>query len=169
MDKEFLKYLNRESNICIGELKITRDVAPNGSEYITVCMSDGRELYTFWHNPRKAERKNENPKHIGGRKPYLMLMIGEIKKLKEQGVKNVPELVGYLVSLGDNIEWNTGRLIHKRSKKSLQYKDLLEVCGCSKPKLNKLLAQMKELDLLYYTSEGYFVSSRLIKKGKQQS
>ena len=166
MEKGLLKYLNRESNVYVGEVKITRDVSPNGCEYIRVCMPDGKELYTYWHNPRKVEKKNETPKHTGGKKPYLMLMVGEIEKLREDGVKNVEELLGYLVSLASNIEWGTGKLIHKRSKKPLQYKDLLQIYRCSKPKLNKMIAQMKEQNLLYYTDEGYFISNRLIKKGK---
>lgn len=168
MDKILLKYLNRESNVFIGEIKITRDITPNGQEHIRICLPDDRELYEYWHNPNAVKRNNDTPKHTGGKKPYLMLMLEEVSKLRESGVKNVEELLGYLVSLGEHIEWNTGRLIHKRSKKPLQYKDLLDIYKCSKPKLNKMIGLMKEHDLLYYKDTGYYISPRLIKKGKMQ-
>lgn len=167
MDKDLYKYLTHASNIFVGELKITRDVAGNGWEYIRVCLPDGTELYAHWHNPKKKPRDSP-PKNTGGKKPYLMLMIDEIEKLREDGVQNVEELIGYIVCLGKNIEWNTGRLIHKRTKKSLRYVDLLKIYGCSKPKLNKMLRLMKENDLIYHTDSGYYVSSKYIKKGKMK-
>lgn len=166
MDKFLLSYINRESDTFAGELTITREVAPNGSEYVRICLPDDRLLYDFWHNPNKPKRNSKNPKHAGGRKPYLMLMSEEVSRLRGKGIKDVEELIGYLASLGEYIEWNTGRLIHTRSKSPLQYKDLLEIYKCSKPKLNKMLGKMREHELLYHTDEGYHVSSKLIKKGK---
>lgn len=171
MDKETLRYLNGESNVLEGHLKLTRDVAPNGMEYIRICLTDGdieKELYAYWRNPQAEKRNKETPKHTGGKKPYLMLMTEEVTKLRKKKVQNVPELVGSLVCLGENIEWNTGRLIHKRSKKSLLYKDLLEIYGCSRPKLNKMLGLMKDHELLYHTNDGYYISPKLIKKGRMK-
>lgn len=171
MDKEMLRYLNGESNVFEGRLKITRDIAPNGMEYIRICLTDGddeKEIYTYWRNPQADKKNKENPKHTGGKKPYLMLMIEEVTKLRKKKVPNIAELVGFLVCLGENIEWNTGRLMNKRSKKSLQYKDLLEIYGCSKPKFNKMLGLMRNHDLLYHTNEGYFISPKLIKKGRMK-
>jgi len=171
MDKELLKYLNHGSNIYIGELKITRDIAPNGREYIRICLPDesggsGKQLYEHWYNPSAKKKTTESPKHTGGKKPYLMLMVDEVEKLREGGVKNVEELIGYVVCLGKYVEWNTGRLIHKKNKTPLKYSDLLKIYGCSKPKLNKMISLMKEHELLYYTDMGYYISSKYIKKGK---
>jgi hypothetical protein len=168
MDKELQKYINRSSNLFVGELKVTRDVSANGWEYIRICLPDGKELYTHWHNPNKKPKSDTPPKHTGGKKPYLMLMVDEIEKLRKDGVKNVEELIGYIVCLGKSIEWNTGRLIHKKSKEPLRYVDLLEIYGCSKPKLNKMLRLMKENELLYHTDSGYYVSPRYIKRGKMK-
>ena len=157
-----------------GNFTITREKTSNGSEYIRVLpenkTTEGMELYTFWYNP-KSENKDpsKKPKHTGGKKPYVMLMVDEMEDLKEKGVKNVEELIGYVVSLSKYIEWHTGKLIHKRSKKPLKYKDLQQIYGCSNKKLNKMINLMKEHDLLYYTDEGYFISSRFIKKGKSQN
>lgn len=170
MDRNLLRYLNRETNVYVGSLKLTRDIAPNGREYIRVCLpgedAGDRELYQHWHNPGATKKNSETPKHTGGKAPYLMLMVNEVEKLRSAGVKNVEELIGYLVCLGKHIEWNTGRLIHKKGKKPLRYGDLLEIYKCSKPKLNKMLALMKEHELLYHTDAGYFVAARMVKKGK---
>ena len=168
MDKNLLRYLNGETNVYIGELKLTRDVAPNGREHIRVCLSEDandKEIYQHWHNPKK-NKPNDTPKHTGGKQPYLMLMINEVEKLRASGVKGIEELVGYLVCLGKYIEWNTGRLVLK--KEPLRYIDLLGIYGCSKPKLNKMLWLMREHDLLYHTDTGYFVTTKIVKKGKMQ-
>jgi hypothetical protein len=163
-----LKFLNGQSNVAKLEVTILRDTLPNGLQYITIKHGDD-ELFSFWHNPGKTVKKDRPPpKHIGGKKPYIMLMVEEVEALRKQGVGNVAELIGYLVCLGRYIEWGTGRLIHKRSKKPLRYADLLKICGCSNHKLNRILAEMKEHDLLFGTQEGYFVSSRFIKKGKSK-
>lgn len=169
-----LRFLNKETDVVLigGYFMISREIATNGYEHITeyIITSDDEkiEYRKFWYNPKINEVKDKKPKHTGGKKPYLMVMINEIEKLREQGVKNVEELIGYVACLGKYIEWNTGRLIHKRNKKSIQYKDLLEIYGCSKPKLNKMINLMKEHDILYYTEEGYFISTVYIKKGKSK-
>lgn len=174
MDENLLKFLNGETNVYEGPLKLTRDKTNNGPQYIRVCLPNlegitNDELYKFWHNPKTNKKNKETPKHTGGKKPYLMLMIDEIEELRSQGVKNIEELIGYVACLGKYIEWNTGKLIHKRSKKPIQYKDLLNIYGCSNKKLNKMINLMKEHDLLYHTDEGYFISSKYIKKGKSQN
>lgn len=174
LDKDMLRYLNYETSTVIigGYFMISREVAPNGYEFITesIINSEGKDTVyrQYWHNPKSRVDNKKPPKHTGGKKPYLMLMINEVEELRNQGVKNVEELIGYVACLGKYIEWNTGRLIHKRSKKPIQYKDLVEIYKCSKPKLNKMINLMKEHDLLYYTDEGYFISQKYIKKGKSK-
>ena len=171
MDKGLHDFLNGNSNVlCLSEAIITRDKTPTGSEYITIKIDNGNkelELYSFWHNPNKPVKKDKPPpKHTGGKKPYIMLMVDEIERLKKDGVSNVEELAGYLVSLGKYVEWNTGRLIHTRTKNQLKYKDIQKIFNCGNKKLNRLLADMKDHELLYLADGGYVISSRLIKKGK---
>lgn len=168
MDKELFEYFNKTVNVARASVMISREEAPTGYQFIVIkdCAT-GDELYSFWHNPNKVVKKEAPPKHTGGKKPYLMLIIETVDGLRKTGVKNAEELIGYLVCLGNNIEWGTGKLIHKRSKKALQYKDLQEAFNCGNKKLNSLLRTMKENDLLLKTEEGYFISSTLIRKGKQ--
>lgn len=181
MDVKIKKFLQGETNVVETKLVMTRETTPAGMQYIRILAdlhNDRVLLYDFWHNPQKNDKKTEiikdeslvvekPPKHTGGKKPYLMLMIDEIEKLKAS-VPNTEELIGYVSCLGKYIEWNTGKLIHKRSKKPIQYKDLLEIYKCSNKKLNKMIALMKKHNLLEHNSEGYFISSKYIKKGKSK-
>lgn len=172
VEKDLVKFLNRQINAVRLEVVIVRESLPNGVEHLLIrpaCEEHKDLLVTeSWVNPKKP-KASEQPKHTGGKKPYIMLMVSEVEKLRGQGVKNVEELIGYLVCLGKYIEWNTGRLVRKRSKKPLKYADLQKIFPCGNRKLNKILAELKEHDLLFGTKEGYFISTRLIKKGKTKN
>lgn len=169
VEKELLKFLNREVNALQLNVVIVRETLPNGVDHLVARPSneEHRSLLVIesWYNP-KHPPKSEQPKHTGGKKPYIMLMVDEVEKLRKQGVVNVEELIGYLVCLGKYVEWNTGRLIHKRKKTPLKYKDIQTMFPCGNRKLNRILGELKEHDLLFKTTEGYFISSRFIKKGK---
>ncbi len=170
MDKKILAFINGFVNaVRHGDLLISRESSPNGSQIVRVkVITEDSEIlmYEFWHNSKKESKDNSSPKHTGGKKPYIMVMVEEIEKLRmKEEVKNVEELIGFLVCLGQYIQWNTGKLIHKRSKKLIQYKDLQNIFGYGNKKLNRILSELKKHDLLFGTQEGYFISSRFIKKG----
>lgn len=169
LDKQLLKFVNRETNVVEVQTKILRE-SIKGRDYVSIqTLVDGEYIptYSFWHNPQR-QITNNPPKHTGGKKPYLMVMIEEVEKLRTTGIKNAEELIGSLVCLGNYIEWNTGRLIHKRKKTSLKYKDLQDIYNCSNKKLNKIIGELKKHQLISSTSEGYFLSSKIIKKGKSK-
>lgn len=161
---EILKFLNGETNAVKADVIISRERAPTGMQYITISGENGT-LYSFWHNPQKKAR-DKPPKHTGGKKPYIILMVDEIEKLRSEGVPNIEGMIGFIVCLGKHIEWNTGKLIQSRNKKPLQYKDLQAMFNYGNRKLNRVLTELKEHDLLFNTKEGYFISTRFIKKGK---
>lgn len=167
MDKEFLEFLNGNKSAAKIEVIFLREEMPNRVQHITIKLDD-KPIYDFWVNPKKPKGEKPPPKNTGGKKPYIMIMVNEVKKLREQGVKNVEELIGYLVCLAEFVEWGTGRLINKRSKKQLKYDDLLKMFTCSHIKLNQILTDLKKYDLLTNNSEGYFISGRFIKKGKSK-
>jgi hypothetical protein len=168
MDKEteFIKFASGETDIFSGPPVMIRERLPNGASFICIKRELGQEHDDIRLIEPSKRKRSDNPQNTGGKKPYLMLMIDEVFNLKKDGVKNVEEMIGYLVSLGKNIEWNTGKLIHKRSKKPLLYKDILKLYGCGNRKLNRLLNEMQEHDLLFHTEEGYFISPKFIKKGR---
>lgn len=183
MENNIENYVDGISNVLVisgnFKFKTTRDVADNGYEYVTEYIIDENEkewlFRKFWFNPKhdavKDKTKNKN---TGGKKPYLMLMINEIEKLKDKKVKDVLDITGFIGLVGKNIEWNTGRLINARTKKELQYKDLLNITGCGKTKLDRILKTMKDNNLIQYIKPsadkegGYFISSNIIKKGNMK-
>ena len=169
MEKELIKFLNGEVNAVRLDVTIVREVITDDIDRLVVrSVDDEHKDYVISESFIKKKRKSNNPKHAGGKHPYIMLMVNEVEKLREQGIKNVEELIGYLVCLGKYIEWNTGRLVKKRSKKPLQYKDLQKTFPCGNKKLNRILGELKDNDLLFGTQEGYFISPRLIKRGKMK-
>jgi len=171
VEKDLLRLLNGEINVARFDGLIRREIMPNGVIHLIVSnYSESEEEMLLCEEYRKPgrEKNKGSPKHTGGKKPYIMLMTDEIEELKKKGVKNIEELIGVLGSLGQHVEWNTGKLIHKRSKKPLQYKDLSTIFTYGNKKMNRILNDLKEHDLLYKSTEGYFVSGRIIKKGKKK-
>jgi len=186
--EDFLKHLRDYydgiSNVLVLDdrftFKTTRDVAPNGYEYIEeyiIEKATGKEYFfrKMWHNPKGDIVKDKaKSKNTGGKQPYFMVMINEVEKLKKLDVKDRLDITGFITIVGKNIEWNTGRLINTRSKKQLQYKDLMKITGCGKTKLDRILNTMKDNNLLTYEKPstdkdgGYFISSRIIKKGNMK-
>jgi hypothetical protein len=158
---KLLEFINGESNVVKVEVIISREKTQQGTEYISVS-AENRPLYSFWHNPNKNKG---TPKHSGGKKPYIMLMIERIEEMRKNNIPNIEDLIGFMVCLGNNVQWHTGKLIHKRSKKQLKYADLLTLFSYGKRKLDRILKDLQDNSLLRNTAEGYFISDSLIKKG----
>ena len=116
---QWLIFSNGEINAVKVEVVISKEIAPNGNQLVHIIIND-KEVYQFWHNPNKSKNK-EPPKHTGGRKPYIIVMIEQVEKLKTE-INNVEELVGFIVCLSNNIEWNTGKFTI--FQKELQYRFL---------------------------------------------
>lgn len=158
------KFLSGEVNVIKANVIITREKkAKSPQEYIHI-MSGEEEIYSFWRSSESAPTKG---KSTGGKKPYVMLMLQRLEELQEQNIPNFEEIIGVLVLLSKNIEWSTGRLINKRSKKQLKYEDLIKLVTFSSRKLDKLISVMKQYKLISNTSEGYFISQSFIKKGSR--
>ena len=161
MDNNLADFLRGDSNVVKVETVISREKTTHGTELIHVMVGD-QEVYNFWRNPNKIKGP---PKHTGGKKPYVLLMVEQMDLLRNSKINNIEELIGFLVCLSNNIEWHTGKLVHKRSKKQLKYTDLQKLFSGGKRKLDRVLADLKTHDLLFNTTEGYFISNKLIKKG----
>lgn len=162
MVNDLSKFLLGEINAIQTSVIITREKkAKSPQEYIHIMCGD-EEIYSFW---RSCNSKPSQRKGMGGKKPYIMVMLQRMEELKKNNLPNVEEIIGVLVLLSNNIEWSTGRLINKRSKRSLKYDDLTKIVSFSSRKLDRLIGVMKQNNLLNNTSEGYFISRDLIKKG----
>ena len=137
---------------------------------VVVLCSECHKKFHGINEDNKITCMTSKPKTMGGKQPYLMVMINEIEAMKksEFTAGDINEQIGYLCCLGKNIEWNTGKLINTKTKQALKYNDLMKLFKCSNKKLNRLIGQMKENEIIYGTAQGYFVSRRFIKKGKKE-
>ena len=163
LDRNLLTYLSSETNVVQTDGVIfSREKSNNGMELIHVLVND-KEVYSFWNNPYKTKKPKGS---TGGKKPYVIIMTQEVEVLRNKKVNGIEEALGLLLVLSPNTEWHTGRLINKRNKNSLKYEELLKISGSTKYKFEKLMKILKDNDLLTHTPEGYFISSKLIKKGK---
>lgn len=163
MDKEYSRFIRGETNVLIiGEgFVLTRDRMPKRDiDYYVLKRED--IIITEWYG-NLGERYTKK-KSSGGRKPYVMLMTEKLNSLM-QGGKVTVEQIGYLTMLSSYIEWNTGRLIHKRSKKSITQSDICEMFNISEKTWNRRLRELQDNNLMSFKEDGYFISAELFKKG----
>lgn len=155
------KYLNGEQNAVRDEFIISRE-GTGDWEHVHVSHPDLPEpLYQFWAGKKKKAKGA--PKHTGGKKPYVMLMIEKLTGLIADGLP--AESVGYLVCLAPYIEWGTGELKVGRKKRQMKVADIEKVFRKSHRHTLRIISDLKEKDLLYRTQRGYVVSRELLKKG----
>jgi len=72
-----------------------------------------------------------------------------------------------LVKLSKCIDWDTGKLIYGRKRKNVRYKDLTEIVGCSRVKIDKIIKSLKEKGILYSLKDGYYIIEDIY-KGKHK-
>lgn len=168
-DKELNDYMHGNTDAAIVTVAILREPLENGVEHITIQSvgNDGKPvvLYEFWNSKKKGPGKESAPKRVGGKASYTKLMSEEIKRLHNEGLQGREESLGVLLFLSGNVEWGTGRLINKRSKKPLKYEDLEKLLGYSNKKMNRVIADLKRYGYMSHTAEGYIVSNRIMQKG----
>jgi len=164
MKKETLEYLRGERNATMDEFILSRE-RTHSSELVYINHPELPEpLYTFWSSRGNKGRSKRKPKHTGGKKPYVMLMVEELVSLMRKGLP--PESAGYLLYLAPFIEWGTGRLVFGRKKRQMTVSDIEKVFRKSRRATLYIIAELRRHDLIIYSSEeGYFVSRDLIKRG----
>lgn len=156
---DLLKYLNKQINVI--DAVISRETLPNGIECIYVNAGGEGYLYNFFVNPVKDNK--EKPKHTGGKKSYVKVYI---EKLNDYDISI--ESLGFMVKLFPNIQWTTGYLIKKRSKKKLLIDDIVKLVNKSNKTVIKIMKELKDNKLLSKDSEGYRINSEFIMKGNSK-
>ena len=128
-------------------------------DYMTI--SRGEEvLYGWWHNPERKIRKGV-PKHTGGKKPYIKIMVEEIQKHTEISLS----AAGFLIKLAGNINWSDNKLINKRSKKPLNAEGIQKILGIGKSRVYEIISELKKDNVLIDCGDEYRISTCLIQKG----
>lgn len=162
---ELRKYLSGQQNAVCDQFIISREKT-GGCEYVHVSHPELAEpLYQFWVG--KKNKASGTPRHTGGKKPYVMLMIQELTELIVQGTP--AHCVGHLICLVPYVEWGTGRLVIGREKQSMRVDDIGKVFGCKRRWTLHILGNLKRNGLLTCGGGSYFIPRDLIKKGGGKS
>jgi len=162
MNKQLQEFINDDKNSIKQEFIISKEVMPNGYYHVYVKSDDLQQcLFEFYFNPKTWSKKDAPPKHTGGKKPYVMLMI---EKLSDIVGENSDIAIASAIRLISNIQWNTGLLCDKK-KKPMTFEMLREFFKCSKGNMSKRINAMEHYKILNKTKEGYVVSPDFIKKG----
>ncbi len=161
------RYLNGEINAVRDEFVLSRERARD-AELIYISHPEREQpIYQFWQSTARRKRQEvseaRQPKHIGGKQPYVMLMIRDLVRLMEAGMP--PKYAGYILYLVPYFEWGTGRLICGRKKRSMIFDDLVQVWGVSRVTCQRVVRALKEYGIISHTTDGYYVSRKFAKKG----
>lgn len=164
-DKEYMRFYQKETNFYrSGSLSIGRErIKDKNVDYYVVKM--GSEIVHEWFGVLGSAFREK--KNTGGKKPYVMLMSEKLSELLKEKRVTI-EQIGCLTMLSQNIEWGTGRIVQKRSKKPLRAKDIQELLGISHNTLDKIISDLKQNELISVKSDGYYISTDLFKRGSKK-
>ena len=155
------------ANTIIKEVQISREVNDTGIEYIVIneenWPGEPQELFSFWRNPRRPQT-NKTPKHTGGKRSYVKLYLDQIKEVSRKVTDND---VGMLIRLAQNVDWKTGILVDRRTKKPLNFVGLLKHSGYKSARtLANRINALRQAGILIVDHEGrYVISPLFMRKG----
>jgi hypothetical protein len=162
---ELMQFIDGKRSVLRIEVEIVQEVSPNGNRHTKIKHKDGF-MYEFWSDGKFKNKDGKSKKRSTGGKPsYMKVYVEKIRELKEAGLS--ADLVGKVIWLVDNIEWNTG-LLYKgkgKNKKYLQFKDLMEIWDIGKTKTAETINKLKNINFLTVEEQGYKLSTDFIQKG----
>lgn len=174
MKKETQEYLMGERNAIRDEFILSRE-RKGRNEYISLSLPDRSEpVYKLWtkkninKKPVKAVGEiieTKQPKHTGGKRPYVMLMQDQqdiLNKLSMDAAGLLLKIMG-----GGFIEWDTGRIIDRRSKKPLTISMVRARYKLNTTKTKALIKELTENKVIKYDRKqrSYFFNANFAKKG----
>ena len=171
MKKETQEYILGERNATRDEFILSREKAGN-AEYISVSLPNRPEpIYTLWtKKPQRTKATGAagqivKPKHTGGKRPYIMLMQDQqdiLNKLSMDAAGLLLKIMG-----GGFIEWDTGRIIDRRSKKPLTISMVRARYKLDTTKTKTLIKELTENKVIKYDRKqrSYFFNANFAKKG----
>ena len=171
MKKETREYISGERNATRDEFILSRESTGN-AEYINVSLPDGIEpIYTLWtKKPQKrkaikATGEIVKPKHTGGKRPYVMLMQDQTDVLNTLST----EAAGLLLKLigGGFIEWHTGKIIDRRTKKPLTLATIRARYKLGERKTKALIKELTVNKIIKYDRKqrAYILNPKFARKG----
>lgn len=162
MITDYEKFIDDKYNYfeCVCE----KGISKNGyQEFIFKVKGTDIEIFRKWVNKKN---KDDNCKRgTGGKKAYIKLYVSNLMELISLGISC--ELLGFIIKLIPYIQWGTGLLIKRSGKQAtpVLYTDLIKLLGRGDKYSKNIIKQLKVLELLEHTKDGYKISSDLMQKG----
>lgn len=168
MNDDLIKFLLGESKaVNLGSGNVISAEHYTDTWWQIILANDDEEVFRLNYNPKtKRDENKAPPKNTGGRKSYAMLMMKELDKIINADIPHKLETVGFITYMSRFAEWGTGKIVKKRTKQPIKYEEMLEILSLGHKKLSDIITNLRSLDLLKHTSEGYFISPIIVKKGK---
>ena len=174
MKSETREYISGERNATRDEFILSRERVGN-AEYVNVTLpGEEKPIYQLWtKKPQKIKPAMEatgeieivKPKHTGGKRPYIMLMQDKQDVLN----KLTLEAAGLLIKImgGGFVEWDTGRIIDRRTKQPITITILHTRYKLSERKVKTILKELAGYEVIKYDrkQKAYFLNNNLARKG----
>lgn len=172
MKKETQEYILGIRNATRDEFILSRESTGN-AEYVNVCLPDMEEpIYALW--TKKPKKRNgsartgeivNKPKHTGGKRPYIMLMQDN-----NDIINKLPlEAAGLMLKLltGGFVEWDTGRIIDRRTKKPMTRENIKNRYRLSPKDTKTIFKALTDSNIIKYDQKerAYFFNAQFAKKG----
>jgi hypothetical protein len=133
----------------------------NGSDHFIIKNADDLIIKEYWEKIGSSKPTGRPPKHTGGKKPFIKIMLQEIEKHSDLSLS----ASGFFIKISKNIQWGDNLIINKRTKKALSVDDMTTLLKVSKPSTYKIIEELKKEKLIFKDNEGYKLSTDLIQKG----
>ena len=172
MKKETQEYILGIRNATRDEFILSRESTGN-AEYVNVFLPDREEpIYALWtKKPKKrkgaagAGEIVDKPKHTGGKRPYIMLMQDN-----NDIINKLPlEAAGLMLKLlaGGFVEWDTGRIIDRRTKKPMSRENIKNRYRLSPKDTKTIFKALTEKNIIRYVPKkrAYFFNAQFAQKG----
>lgn len=177
-----LEYLHGERNAVRTELVLSREKGKK-AEYVCVSIPGVEQsipIYKGWARPLKrkyqeiasittVEGETKKPKHTGGKRPYIMVMQDKTDITDNLSV-NASGLL-FKLFCGGYVEWHTGRVIERRSKKAMTVSKMQKKFDVKNIELKAILKELSEKHVMTYnkSKRAYFIDRSIAKKGGGQN
>ena len=132
-------------------------------------FSDGeKDVKQMWvKRSKESMEKDRKDFQTGGREPYTMHMDRAYQELmKRETAGDLMKQFGFVSMVQYFTEYGTGRIVNRRTKKSMTGAEIAKKVGIALPTFKKLVRDMKANGIIEHRADGYYISRRLIKKGR---
>lgn len=173
------EFLRGERNAVRGDFIISREQTKKSSFcFVSMASQDEpKHILAGWAKPIKPEplatirkvgveeQEVKTKKHTGGKRPYIMLMQDKAAVVKELSL-GASGLMFKIIASGC-IEWHTGRIIKKRSKKPMTFAMICSEFGLKSAEGKDILRELGDSGIVNYdnSKKAYFLDRTFASKG----